>query len=118
MQHRLTEREFVDVRHGVVPNLTPHMRSAASGPVKPVLHRKGTEVKAKPVGLLEDRNVDGISCRGLRKNQQYIAVVGAAALGMRRNVWSMCLERDGGGRRRCGKGNVGPERMGSGTGSA
>ncbi len=87
------------------------MRSAAPGSVKAVLHREGAEVKSEPARLLEDRNVDGLSRRGLWKNEQHIAVVRGAALGMRRNIGCVGLERNGGGRRRRGKGNIGPKWM-------
>lgn len=97
------------MRHGVVPNLAPHVRTAASGTIEAVLRREGTEVKAKPVGLLEHRNVDRLRRRGLREHEEHVAVVRGAALRVGRDVLRVRLEMNGRGGRRCGKGNVGPK---------
>ena len=114
MQNVLTEREFVYVRHGFIPDLAPHMRAATASSVEAVLGRKRTEVEAEPFRLLEDRDVDGFGCRSLREHQQDITMVRRIALGMRGNVRGVGLKGDS--RRRCGCGqrDVGSDRVMSG----
>lgn len=85
---------LVDVGDRLIPLLTPHVRSAAPCTVKPVLLRKGSEVKPEPFGLLEHRNVDRLGGRRLGEHEQNVAVVGRAPLRVGRDIRRVCIERN------------------------
>ena len=102
MRDVLTEREFVYVRDGFIPDLAPHMRAATASSVEAVLGRKRTEVEAQAFFFLERGDLDTLGCVRLREKQHNVAVISGALLGVRRDVGVLCVDHEF-----CGQGLVG-----------
>lgn len=85
-----TERLRVDPGHRLVPDLPPHKHAAALARVEAVIRRERAVVEPEALVRADGGDFDALRRRGLRNEEQDVAVVRRAALRMRRDVGRVC----------------------------